>query len=106
MNTVEGATVLTAIAVTVGLLLAGLGTVATNMAAHSSARDAARLVALGVAEADIPRREGERIAISRQPVAGTPWSMVSVTLTKKAPLFSITVTESILEEPNAHGSGG
>lgn len=103
MNTVEGASVLTAIAVTVGLLVAGLSTLAANTAAHSSARDVARLAALGVPEGKLPRAEGESVAVSREPVGDTGWSKVTVTLTRDAPLFSITVEESILEEPNADG---
>ena len=43
--------------------------------------------------------------ITRKPVGETPWSMVTVRLTKQAPLFDVTVEESILEEPNADSSG-
>lgn len=105
MNTVEGASVLTAIAVTVGLLVAGLSTLATSMAAYSSARDVARMAALGVGDGELTGREGETVEITRKPVGETPWSMVTVRLTKQAPLFDVTVEESILEEPNADSSG-
>ena len=105
MNTVEGASVLTAIAVTVGLLVAGLSTLATSMAAHSSARDVARMAALGVADGELTSREGETVEITRSPVGETPWSVVTVRLTKEAPLFDVTVEESILEEPNDDDSG-
>mgnify|MGYP005794316441 FL=1 len=105
MNTVEGASVLTAIAVTVGLLVAGLSTLATSMAAYSSARDVARMAALGVGGGELTGREGETVEITRKPVGETPWSMVTVRLTKQAPLFDVTVEESILEEPNADSSG-
>lgn len=104
MNTVEGASVLTAIAVTVGLLVAGLSTLATSMAAYSSARDVARMAALGVGGGELTGREGETVEITRKPVGETPWSMVTVRLTKQAPLFDVTVEESILEEPNADSS--
>ena len=65
MNTVEGASVLTAIAVTVGLLVAGLSTLATSMAAHSSARAVARMAALGVGGGELTGREGETVEITR-----------------------------------------
>src|SRR5699024_4484028 len=105
MNTVEGACVLTAIAVTVGLLVAGLSTLATSMAAYSSARDVARMAALGVGGGELTGREGGTVASTRKRVGQTPWSMVTVRRAKQARLFDVTVEESLLEEPNAGSSG-
>lgn len=101
MNTIEGAMVLSAIAVTAGALAAGLVTLSTSMSAQSTARDVSRIAALGDEDAAIrlAQQAGGRAEISRQAVDGSDWAMLTVRFTTDAPLFDVTAEQSILEEP-------
>jgi len=101
MNTVEGAMVLTALALTAGMIVAGLSTLSVSMAAHATARDVARLAAVAEHRAAEHKAttDGGIAQFSREPIAGTEWQKVTVNYQKKAPLFTITAEESILAEP-------
>ena len=101
MNTVEGASVFTALAVTVGLIIAGFSTVAAAGAASSLARDVARVQALG--------GDGQALAAQRNPqaqvqvtqvtLAGQPAIAVDVRI--DAPLRDATAHAEVIAEPDS-----
>lgn len=101
MNTVEGAMVFTALAATVGLLLAGFSTVASRSAAESLARDVARVEALGGdGRAVAGQREPEaQVSIAPLTVAGQ--DAVSVEVRRPAALFDVTASATIIVEPDS-----
>lgn len=104
MSTIEGAMVLTSLAVTAGMLLAGFSTVAQHSAAGSLARDAARMEAIGGSGSGlVTAREPEAsVDIRRFSVGGQ--DAVEVTVGMPSVLFDVTNTATVVAEPTDSGS--
>lgn len=106
MNTVEGALVLTAITAVCGLGAAGFITLGIAAATDSVARDAARAAALGLDPAQLvaARSPGAEVTVSSEAMAtvlggADEVRMVTVTISRAAPLLDITRTATVVAEP-------
>jgi len=102
---VEAAIMFTALTVVVGLVVAGIVTVASYLGAVDLARDAARAAALdpgnatGAASSVVSSVDADaRVSVSGGGVAGT--DLITVQVTRPGHLFDLSATAVIVAEPS------
>ena len=102
MNTVEGAIVLSAMTVVVAGSVAGFVTLAEASTAQALARDAARAGALGEdAAAYVSARDaGASVQVKQDKIGEIP--VMTVSVTKAAPLTSVTKEAAVIAEPTGN----
>ncbi len=93
--------VFTALAATVGLLLAGFSTVATRSAAEALARDIARVEALGGDGRALAGDREPEAQVSIAPITVAGHDAVSVEVRQQAALFDVTASATIVVEPES-----
>ena len=93
--------VFTALAATVGLLLAGFSTVATRSAAEALARDIARVEALGGDGRALAGDREPEAQVSIAPITVAGYDAVSVEVRQPAALFDVTASATIVVEPES-----
>lgn len=107
--TVEAAIVFTALTAVLGLLVAGVMTLATYLGAVGMARDAARAAALGdgtAARAVVSQREPDAsvtVSAADGPAgaAGVGPRLIEVTVSVPGRLFDVSASAVIVGEPDA-----
>lgn len=106
--TVEAAIMFTALTAVVGLVVAGIVTVASYLGAVDLARDAARAAALdpgdasGAASSVVSQVDADaRVSVSGD--SGGTGDLITVQITKPGRLFDLSATAVIVAEPVGEG---
>lgn len=106
--TVEAAVVFTALTAVIGLVVAGVVTLATYLGAVGSARDGARAAALGgeaAARTVVTRAAPDAVVevAAGVDVDGTETRLVRVTVTVPGRLFDVSASAVTVSEPGEPG---